>query len=92
MGEEGGDEMKGERELDAYKVMQQLRYRVTVLEQEFADFAWRLDEALHRPKTLCVECGPNVSIDEDGCCIACGATATGKWLKKRARNAPKDPA
>lgn len=27
--------------------------------------------------TLCPECGFKVSIDEDGCCVACGATATG---------------
>lgn len=30
--------------------------------------------------SLCVECGPNVKVDEDGCCAACGATATGHWL------------
>ena len=28
-------------------------------------------------KTFCPECGFNVSVDEDGCCILCGATATG---------------
>jgi len=27
--------------------------------------------------TFCPECGPNVVIDEDGCCAYCGATATG---------------
>lgn len=32
--------------------------------------------------SLCVECGPNVSVDEDGCCAACGATAMGAWLNK----------
>ena len=30
--------------------------------------------------TLCVECGPNVRTDEDGCCAMCGATAVGTWL------------
>jgi hypothetical protein len=30
--------------------------------------------------SLCVECGPNVSIDEDGCCAHCGNGATGVWL------------
>ncbi len=30
--------------------------------------------------TLCVECGPDVSIDEDGCCVTCGNGATGVWL------------
>ena len=28
-------------------------------------------------KTFCPEDGFNVKVDEDGCCIACGATATG---------------
>lgn len=32
--------------------------------------------------TLCVNCGPNVPIDEDECCTACGATANGEWLDK----------
>lgn len=31
---------------------------------------------------LCVECGPNVRIDEDGCCITCGGSAVGTWLFK----------
>ena len=30
--------------------------------------------------TLCPECGPNVIVDEDGCCATCGGTATGAWL------------
>src|SRR6188768_993434 len=30
-----------------------------------------LEEA-ERVRTLCPECGPNVKIDEDGCCTACG--------------------
>ena len=29
-------------------------------------------------KTFCPECGYRVPIDEDGLCLACGATATGK--------------
>ena len=28
-------------------------------------------------KTFCPECGFSVEIDEDGCCIDCGATAVG---------------
>lgn len=28
--------------------------------------------------SFCPECGPNVRIDEDGCCVFCGATATGR--------------
>lgn len=36
--------------------------------------------------SFCPECGPNVPIDEDGCCVTCGATATGSWLEmERAR-------
>ena len=27
--------------------------------------------------TWCPECGPSVRVDEDGCCLTCGATATG---------------
>ena len=27
--------------------------------------------------TWCSSCGPNVAIDEDGCCLNCGASATG---------------
>lgn len=33
------------------------------------------------PRTLCLQCGPNAMIDEDGCCAICGATATGPWLE-----------
>jgi len=28
--------------------------------------------------TFCPECGPGVNVDNDGCCVHCGATATGK--------------
>lgn len=31
--------------------------------------------------SFCPECGINVKVDEDGCCAACGATATGSALK-----------
>ena len=27
--------------------------------------------------TWCPQCGPRVDVDEDGCCVSCGATATG---------------
>ena len=30
--------------------------------------------------SLCVECGPNVRVDEDGCCTSCGSQAMGAWL------------
>ena len=32
--------------------------------------------------SLCVECGPNVGVDEDGLCAYCGVTAMGAWLDK----------
>lgn len=32
--------------------------------------------------SLCVECGPDVKVDEDGCCITCGNGAMGEWLRK----------
>lgn len=32
--------------------------------------------------SLCPECGPNVRVDEDGLCAACGCTATGSWLEQ----------
>ena len=28
--------------------------------------------------TWCPECGPKVDINEDGCCVTCGASATGR--------------
>lgn len=31
--------------------------------------------------TLCPECGPNVLVDEDGCCNGCGACATGRGVE-----------
>jgi len=47
--------------------------------------------------TLCPECGPDVHVDEDGCCVNCGADAVGRGvevvrehlrkLKTQARNA-----
>lgn len=42
--------------------------------------------------SLCVECGPNVGVDEDGCCAGCGATAMGAWLDSLRALAPKRPA
>jgi hypothetical protein len=36
--------------------------------------------------TFCPECGPNVTTDEDGCCLSCGAAAMGAGVEKlRAR-------
>jgi hypothetical protein len=36
-------------------------------------------------RTFCVQCGPGIVIDEDGCCATCGATATGKWADAACR-------
>ena len=33
--------------------------------------------------SLCVECGPDVNVDEDGCCTMCGGTALGTWLFRK---------
>ena len=30
--------------------------------------------------SFCPECGPNISCDEDGLCIGCGATAVGSAI------------
>lgn len=35
-----------------------------------------------RPKTFCVQCGPNVAIDGDGCCATCGGGAVGPWVDR----------
>lgn len=32
--------------------------------------------------SLCLECGPNISVDEEGCCSSCGAQAFGPWLER----------
>lgn len=32
--------------------------------------------------SLCVDCGPDVKVDEDGCCVTCGNGAMGAWLRK----------
>lgn len=44
----------------------------------------------HQPRTLCVLCGPDVLIDEDGCCQSCGACAHGPWVS-RIRITPYHP-
>ena len=31
--------------------------------------------------TLCPQCGPDVAIDEDGCCAACGCVAVGEGIE-----------
>jgi len=41
---------------------------------DWADFC---SETLY---TWCAECGPNVSIDEDGCCKMCGRDAIGEGI------------
>jgi hypothetical protein len=30
---------------------------------------------------LCAECGPQALVDEDGCCLHCGASALHSWHK-----------
>lgn len=35
--------------------------------------------------TWCPQCGPDVCCDEDGCCINCGADATGDGVEKAHR-------
>lgn len=30
--------------------------------------------------SFCPECGPNVALDQDGCCATCGGFATGTWI------------
>lgn len=34
------------------------------------------------PPTFCVQCGPRVAVDEDGCCLMCGADAWGAWGRR----------
>lgn len=36
--------------------------------------AWKRGESA----TWCPQCGPRVSVDEDGCCVSCGSTAVGE--------------
>ena len=31
-------------------------------------------------RTLCGQCGFDVKVDEDGCCVTCGADATGPYV------------
>jgi hypothetical protein len=30
--------------------------------------------------SFCPECGPNVALDQNGCCVPCGSTAVGSWI------------
>lgn len=41
--------------------------------------------------SLCVECGPNVKLDEDGCCGTCGGSAVGSWLWTRLKRRKARP-
>lgn len=34
-----------------------------------------------REATFCPQCGPDVDIDEEGCCLTCGATAVGSAVR-----------
>lgn len=34
-------------------------------------------EVMKQINTWCPECGPDVTIDENGCCVSCGSNATG---------------
>lgn len=35
----------------------------------------------HPGVTLCVQCGFNVAVDEEGCCVTCGADAAGEYAE-----------
>ena len=35
--------------------------------------------------SFCPECGPGVSVDEDGCCVTCGSTSTGQAVDRLVR-------
>lgn len=32
--------------------------------------------------TVCVECGPNMPVDDGGCCAVCGSSAVGAWADR----------
>lgn len=32
---------------------------------------------MNNMNTFCPQCGPLCKVDEDGCCVTCGSTATG---------------
>lgn len=57
------------------------RARLATLQTAYDDIKRTLavaaDEMRQLRGTWCPECGPGVSVDEDGCCATCGATATG---------------
>ena len=40
--------------------------------------------------TFCPECGFDVTVDEDGCCIGCGAVSVGNAVDKLYSSAPVD--
>ena len=40
--------------------------------------------------TFCPQCGINIAVDEDGCCMICGATATGPGVAELGLSAPPD--
>lgn len=43
---------------------------------------------VERGKPFCPECGPGIAIDEDWCCVQCGATAYGRALAEIERCPP----
>lgn len=40
------------------------------------------DRKMELLASFCAQCGPHVAVDEDGCCVYCGATATGEWASR----------
>ena len=46
-----------------------------------ADASVLIDEVrrLHKALPRCPECGPAVRMDEDGCCVTCGADTKYSW-------------
>lgn len=55
---------------------------ITTAEQRGRDEE-RVSVLSERVQSFCVECGPNVRVDEDGCCVTCGCQAVGDALPGR---------
>lgn len=62
-------------------------YATALLEQRIAALEDQAgpDRQRDRLNTFCPDCGPNVEVDEDGCCVSCGADATGPGVEKVAQ-------
>jgi hypothetical protein len=69
-------------EVEAYK--NQVEARDAEIAQLKAQLAELQEDSKDRIITFCPECGVNVSVDEDGLCVTCGATAVGTGVRKLA--------